>query len=397
MTENKKLENLLLEFASDEPRLARAIGNLTRRLPIDLLRATLCEPRAKDMNLESRIRHLDPLDGVDQQIIPLLSQRSIFAENASAKVRQASKLLRLKNARNNAAVMSELGQNLAMFSGWGIETICFKGASLLESLYGDNSLRQVGDMDILVREAEFVPALEKLADAGWVHFSWGKPIRHAEPRFNHAIDLKHPELSIQIDLHCHVNHMVCWQGSDEPYWHRSRQGQIAGVTTHFLSAEDNLHQLVCHGLMQNHDLPVRSLMDAVLLLMKTNNFCWPALLENTARCSTAPQLLLGLVFIESIKPGLVPESVLDALADMQVDPRFIRNWSYELDHHSTRIERLEARYLKYALVAIMEPDQRRKDLLFSFLRSWSLDASVSGLLYRLGRWLPAILKGRASR
>jgi hypothetical protein len=70
------------------------------------------------------------------------------------------------NALHNLFLTKELLKLLNLFESHSIPAIPFKGPVLAVSAYGNLSLRQIGDLDILVRERDYHKAKELLLDQG---------------------------------------------------------------------------------------------------------------------------------------------------------------------------------------------------------------------------------------
>jgi hypothetical protein len=77
-----------------------------------------------------------------------------------------------------------------------------KGAATCHLDYDDASLRQFGDLDVLVAPADFVRAHSALSDQGWVQ-AYSLPRHH--DRFTHAITLRKSG-RVEVDLHQHIAH-----------------------------------------------------------------------------------------------------------------------------------------------------------------------------------------------
>ncbi len=95
------------------------------------------------------------------------------------------------NARRNGQLAAETGRVLALAERSGIVAVAFKGPLLAATAYGDLTLRQVWDIDVLVEERQSESFVVILAAEGYV------PKR----RFDRAQDLLHLETGIGIDLH----------------------------------------------------------------------------------------------------------------------------------------------------------------------------------------------------
>lgn len=83
------------------------------------------------------------------------------------------------NARRNLKFTAELIHVLDCLEAHGITAIPFKGPMLAESIYGDVTLREFSDLDILVRPADVMRAKDALRDLG---YSSNSPFTPAEER-----------------------------------------------------------------------------------------------------------------------------------------------------------------------------------------------------------------------
>ena len=95
--------------------------------------------------------------------------------NGSDELEQFSKA----NLQHNLLFAAELLRLLAEFRNSGIPVAAFKGVVLAESLYGDLSLREFCDLDLIVHAEDMFKAEDILAACGYrARFSRpGFPIR----------------------------------------------------------------------------------------------------------------------------------------------------------------------------------------------------------------------------
>jgi hypothetical protein len=71
-------------------------------------------------------------------------------------------------AAQTALVMKRSREALGVLAGAGVDAAAIKGVALIASLYGGSSRRMAGDLDVVVREAEYPAALAALDAAGYV-------------------------------------------------------------------------------------------------------------------------------------------------------------------------------------------------------------------------------------
>ncbi len=144
----------------------------------------------------------------------------------------------------NIVLQDELSRLLSIFQQEQIPVVVLKGAALLESIYGDISLRPMGDLDILVRP-------EHLEQAETIAFKqgYGFLVNHelqelTRQNCRHLANLWHHEKKIMLEIHHHI------VSQDEPYyfdlddfWARARPVTISGGHALTLAPEDLLIHL----------------------------------------------------------------------------------------------------------------------------------------------------------
>ena len=73
-----------------------------------------------------------------------------------------------RNALRGLTQIAELARLLRAFQAQGINVLVLKGVALSQRLYGDPFRRGIGDMDLLIARADFVPAHALLVENGYV-------------------------------------------------------------------------------------------------------------------------------------------------------------------------------------------------------------------------------------
>ena len=112
-------------------------------------------------------------------LLPLVYSRlKTFEElHVPAEDLERIKTLFLTNAQRNLRLTRLLARISDMLSQEHIQHIPIKGPALAIQLYGDLSLRQFTDLDILIHEQDFSNCIEILSDAG---FETGLPVNEIE-------------------------------------------------------------------------------------------------------------------------------------------------------------------------------------------------------------------------
>ncbi len=164
---------------------------------------------------------------------------------------------RLQKAYLGSVARSLLDQReieylLKTFNREGIPVIALKGGVLAQTLYADPALRPMGDLDLLIRQADIVRVKPFLLAAGYqispdpfgrsASFRWrflkGMPFR------------KEDRVSLELDLHWHLVFFDWYRDvvrvDVDGFWQRAVPIDIAGQCTLQLCPEDTILHLCAH-------------------------------------------------------------------------------------------------------------------------------------------------------
>jgi hypothetical protein len=134
-----------------------------------------------------------------------------------------------------AAALSDLDCSFAVL----------KGAATAHLDYPDASLRQYGDVDLLVAPQHFSSACSMLAERGWLQ---AYPLPRHHERFTHAITLRNAQ-RVEIDLHQRIAHRaIGLLVPAEELLSGSIEYEVAGTTLSALSQTDRLIHAALHAI-----------------------------------------------------------------------------------------------------------------------------------------------------
>jgi hypothetical protein len=244
-------------------------------------RALLAEPLAWPTVLRQARRHA---------VAPLLgrSLARLGWPGVPGNVRAELELGDRRNAARNALLARELAELLARCRERGVPAIPLKGVTLAERLYGDPSLRECHDIDVLVPTEAIPKAWELLVAAGYA------PAADTSLRSNDAGWLRatmsacafvrqHREFRYVVDLHWHV----AWRWPAEAatladLWAEARSVPFHGGEAWTLSREWEFLFLAVHAarhrwqplkwLVDMHELCERGDVDWGKLKAKATTF-----------------------------------------------------------------------------------------------------------------------------
>ena len=148
-----------------------------------------------DALLELSLRH---------KVMPLLYRRlkAVFAEIVPVEFMERLRDYFYLNAARNHLLTKELCGILQLFDAGGIRAVPYKGPLLAAKLYGDVSLRQFNDLDIMVRREDVLKAFALLRKHG---FRAERPLTEAQTAALLKVECEQmffrEEGRIYLDLH----------------------------------------------------------------------------------------------------------------------------------------------------------------------------------------------------
>jgi hypothetical protein len=105
------------------------------------------------------------------------------------------------NFRKTLCLANELFRLLEVFQQNGIPIAAFKGPVLAESVYGDLSLREFSDLDVLIHEQDLGKAEALLTACGYQAQFPDSDYRSAFLRYQGQYAFEHGQTAIMVDLH----------------------------------------------------------------------------------------------------------------------------------------------------------------------------------------------------
>lgn len=261
----------------------------------------------------------------DHGVAPLLFKR-LKESAARAKIPTGAweqlRLAYFVSGERNRRLYRELQAVLRCLRSNGIPVIALKGAYLAEAIYGDIALRPMGDVDLMVPEADLLRTRAALLDPGRVHQRSGDIESHCR-RMHHL-----PQVVVRglpVEIHWTIT------GPGGPFrigvaglWHRARPAVIAGVEVLALSPEDSLLHLCLHVCHQHGLVGLRAFCD----IAETIHHCrgeldWPQLADRAREWGATRYVGLTLCLVGGMLGEKVPDDVLGRLIPAGLDQRLL--------------------------------------------------------------------------
>ncbi len=245
------------------------------------------------------------------------------------------------NALNNLSLTSELLKLLNLFKDHGIPAIPFKGPVLTASIYGNLTLRQFCDLDILVHERDFLRTRELLISQGyrsWYELDWQHAFVHDGSR-------------VYVDLHQALTPRYCPFRLDfEGLWQRLEPVSLADTTVVNFSPEDLL-MILCVQLSRDcceKREQLAKVCDIAELIYARQTLDWQRVIEQARTLNSTRMLFLGLLLASDLLGTALPEEVLlkiqaDSIVRSlakQVSDRLFQEADVSLDISETHLSKL---------------------------------------------------------
>lgn len=155
-----------------------------------------------------------------------------------------------EHTQNNLYLTSKLIEIVKLLDKNGIEILPFKGTTLAVRAYKNLSLRQYGDLDILVQPKDFDQATKILTKNGYTATSEANWLQRKALFFTHRKDivLVSDDQQVKIELH--------WKLSGSHFslpveisqlWNRSQKMNLGGTEVNILPFNDLFIYLCLHG------------------------------------------------------------------------------------------------------------------------------------------------------
>jgi hypothetical protein len=359
-----------------EHRLILSIAH--RNTNLDQLRSLASAPIDWDYVIATAYAH---------GLLPLLHNHLSSVDLIPTHIRS---LLKRESVANTQNVLHLVGKQIKiykLFKEHHIPLALFKGPLPAQMAYGEMSLRQAGDIDLLINRSDFPQARELLESLGYEMTPRLAPAQLTSHLNNHCeIQFMRDEWLTVVDLHWDLapRSFVFGLKADE-VMSRLQPVSLAGTTVETFGAEDLLLYQAMHGakhLWRRLEW-ISCLSES---LRATTSIDWDTLVNRAAKAHATRILALGLRLVEEFSDVPVPANVLSSVDPDKAMQRMATQIRAQL---FTTFGPAESTETNLYNLRIMD---RKRDALISAMRSifvptlpdWqsvSLPASLHSLYY----------------
>lgn len=320
-------------------------------------------------------------------LLPLLHNHLRSVDLVPAHIRS---LLKRESVANTQNVLHLVGKQLKiykLFKENDIPLALFKGPLLAQMAYGEMSLRQAGDIDLLINRSDFAQARLLLESLGYEMTPRLTPAQLTSHLNNHCeIQFMRDEWLTVVDLHWDLapRSFVFGLKADE-VMSRLQSVSLAGTMVETFGAEDLVLYQAMHGAKH-----LWRRLEWILCLAEsiraTPAIDWDTLVNRATKAHATRILALGLRLVEEFSDVPVPANVLSSVDPDKAMQRMAAQVRAQL---FTTFGPAESTETNLYNLRIMD---RKRDALISALRSifvptlpdWqsvTLPASLHSLYY----------------
>ncbi|MGE0191150.1 MAG: nucleotidyltransferase family protein [Planctomycetota bacterium] len=271
---------------------------------------------------------LDRIDQASFRLLPLVYRNLERLGEADPWLGRLRGFYRRAWAENQI-LFRRLAAATERLRGHGIDTIVLKGAALAGPDYRDVGTRPMSDVDLLVRSADFVPAVDVLCAAGW-HLdpyaaAWQGGLAGSYRRNRNAVGLMGPDDKLPaLDLHHRLLHLFerhLVEFPEERLWAASVPFELGGVRTRRLGPEHALLHTAFHGLQRQGVGSIRWIVDIDRIVRGVGEaFRWALLIEDARRAAVLAPVREALELVARDYGTPVPLAVRRRLRRLPLAP-----------------------------------------------------------------------------
>ncbi|HJU89316.1 MAG TPA: nucleotidyltransferase family protein [Gemmatimonadaceae bacterium] len=274
-----------------------------------------------DADNEARLRALVDRDidwehlrrnALKHGIIPLVYQR--LWESCRDLV-PAIVLARLRadhreNTIRSLGVTAELLRLLDLLEQHGVPAIPYKGPALAAHVYGNLSIRQFGDLDILVHMEDASNAMRILCQHGYTTDGWPEPPDEAAfLKRAHVHSFHSPDHAVHLELHWDFTpRELAFPLDLDALWRRLQRRPLGSAEVLSLPPEDLLLILCVHGAKHCWSR-LKSVRDVGEVVDAHSDMDWDRVLVDSRSLGAHRMLSLGIFLASELLGAAVPLEV----------------------------------------------------------------------------------------
>jgi hypothetical protein len=220
-------------------------------------------------------------------------------------------------AQKNMLMSAELIRIVKLLEENHIKAIPFKGAILSQLIYSDITLRQFGDLDILVNSDELFKTYQILSKLGYDIY--GNPLFLKDPLWIKAskdMTFYHKTKKVVIELHWKLFHNSFAKNSID-IWQNTDHIKIKNQEFNTLNNDILLAYLCIHG--SRHLWERLEWLVDIDRLIRVQTIDWMQVIKTAKTFQSSNMLYLGLNIVYSLYHTPLPSDIIDKISNQKID------------------------------------------------------------------------------
>ena len=245
-------------------------------------------------------------------LVPLLHHRlsrRFPAGDVPDSVNERLKIGHRASAAKNLGRFHALVQVLTGLSKAGIQVIVLKGAYLAAAVYENFALRQMSDVDLLVRREDLPGADSILVAAGFQRKEFGATPSGDLNEFHYRDQAGRIRIEIHWELY---KPDYPFRFDLEGMWMAAMPAVVAGVEVWAFAPEDQLIHLATHAAIHRFEFGLRPLCDLAEVITRSR-IDWPLLVEKAGRQRAGKAVGTPLALARDLLQVEIPAGAIDGL------------------------------------------------------------------------------------
>jgi hypothetical protein len=235
------------------------------------------------------------------------------------------------NAVRNCYLATEMLRLCRLLEKHGVRTLALKGPALAAGSYGDLTLRQFTDLDLLVRQNDLGATFAALAEEG---FRTNAPLKRiaSERSFGWEMTFVREPGLFELDLHWRLlpSYFPFTPEGDE-LWQRAVEVDLGPERASTPAPEDLMLFLCAHGA--KHGWQSLGGVCDVAQAARAHQYDWEALASHARSLGNLRILLLGLLLAYDLLGAAIPDALVEAARtepSVQRGARIFSRYFYQL-------------------------------------------------------------------
>ena len=227
-------------------------------------------------------------------------------------------------AQRNMLMSAELIHIMKLLEENGIEALAFKGPTLSQMAYGDITLRQFGDLDILIRKKDRSKMMTLLLQERYIPEIVLKE-GTKETFFNavNVIAFYHASTGVRVEIHWELlsrNYAIDWE--EQSLWNKQTSVKINKIDIPVLPFEQQLLYLCAHGAKHLFER-LEWVCDIDRSVRANPDIDWQYLLNEAEKLGIKRMLYLGLALSQQFFGLELPNMIQKGITQDKEIPKLI--------------------------------------------------------------------------